>query len=194
MSEAPRDTKQGFQPAEWRWGRLAYFVVVGLSQAACIYTLGEGDWKLVGGDWRPIQQAVPSALALTVACVGAVILISLVLQGMSTRRWPDMSGLLPRRLSDGLVRGLALGLLFLFALHWSLRSALPESPDSASGTGWAKVFSDLTPNAGDAMALVGALLFLVAAIWWLGFVERDRARAAAKDRLSMGPSGGGAST
>jgi hypothetical protein len=150
-------------------GLFSPFALIGI---LALYDQTHGDWALIG---LKIAHGllVAGAISAVVFGVGAAVR---AIQGRPWRTWaPSLSEM-------GHVVLFAMWLsAFLARRHVTEPDARLRAPDAPLD--WMTPVGYLLPG------LLAAGLIVVLVRWWLGHVERDRARAAAKDRSSRGLSG-----
>lgn len=178
MTQAPTSTETGFQSAKARWPNFVWPAAFALWQALATDRAAHGDWSR-------ILHATPFALAFCAVAIGVWSFVGLLRKRPATGGWKNLSaggfsGL-------GALRWTCVAIaLFFFGAQLSL------GPPGGLAWNWRPVALQALDWKLDGLFILAIVAFTFLVNWWLRFVERDRARAAAKDRLNMGLSAGAA--
>lgn len=164
--------RKGLQSAAKDWLHLIVTLVLVTLQSLDIY-------RLVGGDGRRLLAATPAALAAAAVLAGVLAFAGLAMWLAFGRGKPQAKA----ETRPAWARRLYLALTVVLLLDWGYWWSLSPGYNPAAALinlmrSWADFFIHGAP-------LIGlSLLVLLAIAGWLGFAERDNARAMERDRLN----------
>lgn len=164
------ESRKGFEPAKARWLEVVSPALLAAMQAASVYSDAKGDWMRV-------VHAAPFALCVCAALLGAGLLIRWVVDGVESGRW-DRIVIGPRHWSGAISWALWLIACFFGSARMSL------SPYSGEAWNWRPVALPSVDWKLQTLLLLSIGGFVLLLNWWLGFIERDRARAMERDQLN----------